>query len=90
MVLCLLIYRLAEHRLRQRLQQSEQTIPNQRNLPTAKPTMRWMFQCFEGIELLHIRIGSTFQTRVLRLQPLHHKILRLLGPPYQHCYFLSS
>ena len=90
MVLCLLIYRLAEHRLRQRLQQSEQTIPNQRNSPTAKPTMRWVFQCFEGIELLHIRIGSTFQTRVLRLQPLHHKILRLLGPAYEHSYFLSS
>ncbi len=89
MVLCLLIYRLAEHRLRQRLQQSKQTIPNQRNSPTAKPTMRWVFQCFEGIELLHIRIGSTFQTRVLRLQPLHHKILRLLGPVYQQFYFLS-
>jgi transposase len=89
MVLCLLIYRLAEYRLRQRLQQSEQTIPNQLNKPTAKPTMRWVFQCFEGIELLHIRIGSTFQTRVLRLQPLHHKILRLLGPPYQQFYFLS-
>jgi transposase len=90
MVLCLLIYRLAEHRLRQRLQQSEQTIPNQVNKPTAKPTMRWVFQCFEGIELLHIRRGSTFQTRVLRLQPLHHTILRLLGPPYQSFYFLSS
>jgi transposase len=90
MVLCLLIYRLAEHRLRQRLQQSEQTIPNQLNKPTDTPTMRWVFQCFEGIELLHIRIGSTFQTRVLRLQPLHHKILRLLGPAYQQFYFSSS
>jgi transposase len=90
MVLCLLMYRLAEHRLRQRLQHSEQTIPNQVNKPTAKPTMRWVFQCFEGIELLHIRIGATCQTRVLRLQPLHHTILRLLGPPYQHFYFLSS
>ena len=90
MVLCLLIYRLAEQRLRQRLQQSEQTIPNQLNKPTDKPTMRWVFQCFEGIELLHIRVGSTFQTRILRLQPLHHKILRLLGPAYQQFYFSSS
>jgi hypothetical protein len=79
MVLCLLVYRLAEQRLRQRLQQSEQTLPNQVTKPTDKPTMRWVFQCFEGIELLHIRVGSTFQTRILRLQPLHHKILRLLG-----------
>jgi transposase len=86
----LLVYRLAEQRLRQCLQQSQQTIPNQVNKPTDKPTMRWIFQCFEGIELLHIRVGSTFQTRVLRLQPFHHKILRLLGPPYHSFYFLSS
>jgi transposase len=89
MVLCLLVYRLAEHLLRQRLQQNEETIPNQINKPTARPTMRWVFQCFEGIELLHIRFGSTWQTRILRLQPLHHKILRLLGPPYLQFYFLS-
>jgi transposase len=90
MVLCLLVYRLAEQRLRQRLQESEQTIPNQINKPTARPTMRWVFQCFEGIELLHIRVGSTFTTRILRLQPLHQKILRLLGPPYQQFYFFSD
>jgi transposase len=90
MVLCLLVYRLAEQRLRQRLQESEQTIPNQINKPTARPTMRWVFQCFEGIELLHIRVGATFTTRILRLQPLHQKILRLLGPLYQQFYFFSD
>jgi transposase len=89
MVLCLLVYRLAEHRLRQRLQESQQTIPNQVNKPTDKPTMRWIFQCFEGIELLHIRIGSTLQIRVLRLQALHHKILSLLGPAYLQFYSVS-
>ncbi len=91
MVLCLLIYRRAEQRLRQRLQQSEQTIPNQVNKPTDKPTMRLSCSnAFCGIELLHIRVGSTFQTRILRLQPLHHKILRLLGPVYQQIYFSSA
>jgi transposase len=89
MVLCLLVYRLAERRLRHRLQQSQQTIPNQVNKPTNRPTMRWIFQCFEGIELLHVRIGSTLQTHVLRLQPLHHKILSLLGPAYLQFYVLS-
>jgi transposase len=89
MVLCLLVYRLAERHLRQRLQQSQQTVPNQVNKPTDKPTMRWIFQCFEGIELLHIRSGSTFQTRILGLQPLHHKILRLLGSAYLQFYVLA-
>src|SRR6266704_4148100 len=45
MVLCLLVYRLAEHRLRARLAQTQQTIPDQVHKPTARPTMRWVFQC---------------------------------------------
>jgi hypothetical protein len=48
MVLCLLVYRLAEHRLRERLAGTEQTIPSQMKQPTDRSTMRWVFQCFEG------------------------------------------
>lgn len=40
MVLCLLVYRLAEVRLRSRLAESQQTIPDQVHKPTARPTMR--------------------------------------------------
>jgi len=47
MVLCLLVYRLAEFRLRSRLAQTQQTIPDQVHQSTARPTMRWVFQCFE-------------------------------------------
>jgi transposase len=90
MVLCLLVYRLAEHLLRCQLAQTEQTVPNQINKPTKRPTMRWIFQCFEGIDLLHIRMGSRWHTQVLGLQTLHHKVLRLLGPPYAHLYGLPA
>ncbi len=90
MVLCLLVYRLAEHRLRTRLAQTAQTIPDQLNRPTARPTMRWIFQCFEGIELLHIHSALGTQSLVLRLQPMHHLILALLGPPYEKIYKISS
>ncbi len=90
MVLALLVYRLAEHRLREQLAATGQTIPNQVNKPTARPTMRWVFQCFEGIELLQIRTGTTTQSVVLRLQPLHQKILSLLGPASQQFYFFSD
>jgi transposase len=89
MVLCLLVYRLAEHVLRRQLQASSQAVPNQVNKPTDRPTMRWIFQCFEGIDLLHIRIGSQWQTQVLGLQPLHHRVLRLLGPAFCQIYFFS-
>ena len=79
----------AEHVLRRQLQASSQTVPNQVNKPTDRPTMRWIFQCFEGIDLLHIRMGSRWQTQVLGLQPLHQRVLRLLGPAFCQFYFFS-
>lgn len=90
MVLCLLVYRLAEFRLRQRLAQTQQTIPDQVRKPTACPTMRWVFQCFEGIELLHVQTSATPLVLVLRLQPVHDLILQLLGPLYEKIYHPSS
>jgi transposase len=52
MVLCLLVYRLGEQRLREKLAATRQTVPSQVNKPTDLPTMRWMFQCFEGISAI--------------------------------------
>ena len=84
MVLCLLVYRLAEHRLRTQLAATGQTIPSQVKKPTTHPTMRWVFQCFEGIDLLHIRHGpDPAVALVLRLGPLHQQVLALLGPAYE-------
>jgi len=39
-VLCPLVYRLSEVRLRSRLVETQQTIPDQVHKPTARPTMR--------------------------------------------------
>ncbi|MGZ3628192.1 MAG: IS1634 family transposase [Ktedonobacteraceae bacterium] len=86
MVLCLLVYRLAEYRLRARLAATEQTIPDQVGKPTARPTMRWVFQCFEGIELLQVQTSTTSLTIVLRLDSVHRLILALLGPLYEKIY----
>jgi transposase len=86
MVLCLLVYRLAEYRLRARLAETEQTIPDQVGKPRARPTMRWVFQCFEGIELLHVQTSTTSFTLVLRLESVHRLILALLGQLYEKIY----
>jgi len=91
MVLCLLVYRLAEHRLRERLAATGQAIPDQVKKPTNRPTMRWVFQCFEGIESLHIRHGPAQATSlILRLTPLHQQILALRGPGYEQFYESSN
>jgi hypothetical protein len=52
--------------------------------------MRWVFQCFEGIELLHVQTAATSLLLVLRLQPVHRLILKLLGPLYEHIYTPSG
>jgi transposase len=89
MVLCLLVYRLAEGRVRQRLAATQQTVPDQLRRPTTRPTMRWLFQCFEGIDLHHLTWpDGTHQTQVLRLSAVHRQVLRLLGPPYENCYLV--
>ncbi len=91
MVLGLLIYRLAEHRLREQLAATGQTFPDQLKRPANRPTMRWVFQCFEGIDLLHIRHPPAHTaTLVLRLEPLHRRVLALLGPTYEQFYESSN
>lgn len=54
MGLCLLVYTLAQRQLRQRLKQSQSGIKNQLGQLTDRPTLRWIFQCFQAIHLLQI------------------------------------
>ncbi len=48
MTLCLMIYNVARHRLREALKNQNETLPNQLNKPVQNPTMRWIFQIMEG------------------------------------------
>jgi transposase len=87
MGLCLLIYALAEWRIRQQLQTQDQTIPDQKGKPTQTPTMRRIAQMFEGVDLLIIRQGAQIiERRVLKLTPVRSQLIRLFGPPVQNCY----
>jgi transposase len=80
MGLALLIFALAERQLRMRLKQENATIPSQTGKPTQIPTMRWVFQGFEGIDLLLILQDEQVITcKVLNLSPDYLQIIRLLG-----------
>ena len=86
MGLSLLIYALGEHKLRTQLAARKQTLPNQVGQPTQRPTLRRIFQVFEGIDLLLIHHPATTQGQVLNLKPIHRRILELLGPQVQKYY----
>jgi len=86
MTLSLLIYAAAEHQLRERLEAEEETVPDQQGKPTVKPTLRRVFQVFEGIDLLEIRTGEVIQRQVLNLMEIQRKILGLLSPEIKSLY----
>ena len=91
MGLALLIYTLAERQLRQMLAQKQETLPDQKGKPTQTPTLRWIFQVFEGIDILSVWAGDQRILRqVLNLRPVHQQVLQLFGPQIRKCYLMET
>ena len=58
MGLCLLVYTLAQRQIRIALKESKLTIKNQLGKATERPTLRWIFQCFQCIHLVEFDQGK--------------------------------
>jgi transposase len=84
MGLCLLVYSLGQRQVRQALDQLNETIPNQKGQPTAKPTLRWVLQCFQSVHLVWIN----GRKGLIKLTQAQEHILRFLGAACQQYYFL--
>lgn len=75
MGLCLLVYTLAQRHIRNALKESKSTIKNQLGKATDRPTLRWIFQCFQCIHLViinqeeHISNWNQDRDFILRLLP---------------------
>lgn len=82
MTLCLLVYNVAQYRLRQALVKEQQTLPNQLNKPVQNPTLRWIFQIMEGISVVKLSAEITqalAKEFVTNLTELRKKIIRFFG-----------
>ena len=91
MGLALLIYSLAERKLRQALKEMNATVPDQRRKSTQKPTIRWVFQLFEGLDILLVRKnGQVMLRQLLNLRPAQQQVITLLGHQVQKCYLFGS
>jgi transposase len=86
MCLCLLVYSLAQRYLREKLRELNASIANQLGKPTNSPTMRWVFQIFEGVHLLIKRTVEGIEEIVLNINKVRRDILQILGPPFQKLY----
>ena len=89
MTLCLMVYCIAQHKLRQALKAHSETIPNQNGKETDNPTMLRVFKLFLGIQLLIIASGNQKQETVLNLNPIRIKIINLFGARARCIYGLS-
>lgn len=86
MALSLLVYSLAERQLQQQLELNNETIINQDNRKTQKPTIRLIFNLFRGIHLVYITDKK--HAFCANLNDNHKKIIRLLGNNIAKYYFL--
>jgi len=91
MTLCLLVYNVAQYKLRHSLEVNEDTLPNQLNKAVTNPTMRWIFQLMEGISIVRISSGllqDPVQLVITNLTKLRKKIILLFGPTAASIYHL--
>ena len=88
MTLALLVYSVAQRRLRRALVHQNETIPNQINQPTSRPTLRWVFQVLEGIERVRVTVAGEVHDLITGLNAVKIKILRLFGEQVCHVYQL--
>lgn len=90
MTLALLIYSVAQRRMRRKLESTGETVPNQINQPTSRPTLRWVFQMLEGIHRVLVSIGEQVICVMEGITDLRKKILQLFGQRVCQIYQISS
>ena len=86
MGLCLLVYSLGQRELRRRLKAAKTGLKNQLGKLTEKPTLRWIFQGFQGIHLL-VQSGKK---QVVNVTEERQNIVSFFPLSVQNSYILSG
>jgi transposase len=89
MTLALLVYSVAQRRMRHQLAQHHDTLPNQIGQPGSRPTLRWVFQLLEGINRVTISVQGHVTIVMEGLTTLRRKILQLFGQKVCQIYQIS-
>jgi transposase len=82
MTLCLLVYNVAQYKLRQSLIIKDDTIPNQLGKEIKNPTVRWIFQIMEGIGIIRFfdeSLRKPVKEMITNLNTLRKKIIYHFG-----------
>jgi transposase len=89
MTCALLVYSVTQRRLRRQLAHQNETVPNQINQPTARPTLRWVFQLLAGIHRVRATVQGKVHDLIEGLNEVKIKILRLFGEEVCRLYQIS-
>ncbi len=90
MTLALLVYSIAQRRMRSELERTGESVPNQIGQPITSPTLRWVFQMLEGIDYVRVKIHGKVRNFINGITDLRRKILRLFGQTVCQIYQISS
>lgn len=86
MGLCLLVYSLGQRVIRSALRTAKTGLKNQLGKLTQRPTLRWIFQCFQGIHLVRFQ-GIT---QIANLTDERQLTLKFFPKFVQKYYILSG
>ena len=90
MTISLLVYAIAERKLRQALKAAQETLPNQINKPIKNPTLRWVFQMMSGIKRITVETNNSIEYVWLGLTEIRLKILSFFGKGVQSLYSINT
>jgi transposase len=90
MLLSLLVYGVAERRMRACLENEGKTLPNQLGQSIKTPTLRWVFQLMSGINYLKVFVKGQMQGVINGITALQRKIVSLFGKTVENMYYFSS
>jgi len=85
----LLVYAVAQRRLRQQLVRHNQAVPNHMHHPTQRPTLRWVFQLLEGIHRVRVTVQGHVHDLIEGLNAVQITILRWFGEGVCRLYQIS-
>ena len=91
MTLCLLVYNIAQYKLRNELKEKNESLPNQINKQVQNPTVRWIFQIMEGVGIVEFyknEIHDPIKKVITNINELRKKIINLFGETARRMYGL--
>ncbi len=86
MGLSLLVYTIGQRQLRANLKQNQTGVENQLGKLTDKPTLRWIFQCFQGVHLVVLNEVK----QIVNLTDSRVKTISFFSKHCQKYYILSG